>query len=33
MAGSIGTMSDAHDNAPMEPTLGPYETELIDFDR
>lgn len=33
MAGSIGTVGDAYDNALMESTIGLYNTELIDFDR
>lgn len=33
MAGSIGTVGDAYDNALMESTIGLYKTELIDFDR
>jgi putative transposase len=33
IAGSIGTVGDALDNALMESTIGLYKTELIDFDR
>ena len=29
MAGSIGRVGTAHDNASMESTIGPYRTELI----
>lgn len=33
IAGSIGTVGDALDNALMESTIGLYKTELIDADR